>query len=240
MATLIQNIISPVLDFIFPPRCLLCEKPETLPDIPVCNGCFEHLPVVTLPVCPRCGAAAGGTGTCSSCVDREFLFDRARVLMMFDEKAETMVHQVKYKNKRRMAVALGRRLGKELDQEPDFTSVDALVPVPLHKKRERERGFNQSRAIAQGLGEVLHKPVVADLLERTRHTTSQTGLHLKERRQNVADAFRLNPRRVVSRLPQRVVLVDDVFTTGATMNECTRVLRAAGVEKVLVATVARA
>lgn len=156
------------------------------------------------------------------------------VLTNFDGKVQEAIHLVKYKHRRSLGRALGRWMGEKLKEVPSFSNFHLVVPVPLHPRRKAERGYNQSWEIARGLGEVLGVPV-EEALRRIKNTPSQTGLDVREREENVRGAFRA--RKPLGK--GKVLLVDDVLTTGATASECAKVLKEAGVEEIFVAVVAR-
>jgi ComF family protein len=145
------------------------------------------------------------------------------------------IHSFKYKNVRALAEPLGNLLVDFWAKLPD--PVDVLVPVPLHRRRVRERGYNQAQLLAQHLGAAVSVCVVCDVLRRVRYTTSQVGLGMPERRENVAGAFSCTGNRLQGK---RVLLVDDVCTTGATLEACSMALKAGGARSVWALTVARA
>lgn len=156
------------------------------------------------------------------------------VLADFDGKVQEAIHLLKYRHRRSLGRALGRWMGEKLKEVPGFSEVHLVVPVPLHPRRRAERGYNQSWEIARGVGEVVGVPV-EEVLSRSRNTPSQTGLDVRQREENVRDAFRA--RRPLGK--EKVLLVDDVLTTGATASECAKVLKEAGADGVSAAVVAR-
>lgn len=136
-----------------------------------------------------------------------------------------------------MAGPVGERLGERLCEQPWFGEIDGLIPIPLHRGRRRERGYNQSLLICEGIRERTGLPIVSDVLKRVKYTRTQTLLSPRERHKNVSDAFRvIIPEKVRGR---NLVLVDDVLTTGATLNACAGELHRAGVEKIWCATACR-
>jgi ComF family protein len=155
-------------------------------------------------------------------------FDVARSALLFTPTLREIIHHLKYSDRVSLANPLGDILKDCLDRE-SFTG-DVVVPVPLHRSRERERGFNQAERIAARLG----RPLATKLLRRRKNTPSQTGLSRNERKRNLAGAF-----EVCGQVQATVIVVDDVYTTGSTMNEIARTLKRAGVERVEVLTVAR-
>ena len=236
-----------MLDWVFPPVCEVCGCGLKGGDA-LCEGCAEALPKIETPFCDVCGESfAGqidGAFECPNCREVSFHFEFARGAMLRTDRLLELVHRLKYGREVHLARALGRlacsafsdrRLGVAMEEDWP------LVPVPLHRERQRERYFNQAeeicRAVAAetGLG-------VLPLLKRVRKTETQTRLSRKQRMANLKGAFAV--RRAWGkemRMPETpgVILVDDVFTTGSTVDACAKVLRKAGVERVAVLTVMR-
>lgn len=184
---------------------------------------------VEAPFCPKCGEPAVAIeGLCGPCRKGEHTFDLARSAVLFTDTFREIIHHLKYSDRVSLGGPLGEILKDCLDREP-FTG-EIIIPVPLHRKRERERGFNQAELIAARLG----RPVASRLLRRRKNTPSQTGLTRNERKRNLASAF-----EVRGKVEGAVIVVDDVYTTGSTMNEIARTLKLAGAERVEVLTVAR-
>ena len=191
--------------------------------------CWSQLALVEPPFCPQCGDPAPAIeGLCGICRKGDHAFDLARSAFLFTGPLREIIHHLKYSDRVSLAKPLGKLLKHCLDREP-FTG-GLLIPVPLHRSRQRVRGFNQAELLAKHLG----RPVTTRLLRRRKNTPSQTGLTRNQRKQNLAAAF-----EVRSRIRGTVIVVDDVFTTGSTMNEIARTLKRAGAERVEVLTVAR-
>lgn len=230
-------MLKSLLDIILPRLCLLCGGDA--PDEGLCPGCDALFSAqkISPPMCRICGDpfpdSAGPDRECGACIKTAPPFISARSAYIHDGAVQEAVHRFKYAGE----VSLARPLGKLLTRFPVPLLPHKVVPVPLHPKRLRERGFNQSlllaREICGGLGLFLSKAG----LERTRDTEKQTGLGADERKKNVAGAFRV--RQPGSFKGMRVLLVDDVYTTGATIRECARALRKDGAE-VMALTLARA
>jgi len=187
-----------------------------------------------------------GTGhLCGHCVKHPWSFGRARSAGIFDQGLATLVHRFKYSGRTGLAKPLGMLMLAVLLDNWNLDEIDRVVPVPLHRKRLRERGFNQSFLLSKAwpsLSKAYHTPwpdipVDPCLLNRTRHTVSQTGLGRRERVVNLKNAFAVSPGKDIVNL--RLLLVDDVFTTGATVNECSKILLKAGAQRVDVLTLAR-
>jgi ComF family protein len=226
------------------PRCAVCQ---TLLDHvgrgPVCHACWTAILTFTPPCCARCGEPLGwaGTSSCARCTERVPIVDRACAIGPYEGALREIIHVLKYEGRRSLAPrlsALMRERGREI-----LAGADAVVPVPLHWRRLHARGFNQAADLARGLG-----LPVCRALARTRPTRSQIALPAAERRRNVRRAFGLAglpgvgrpERRWRGRLDRKcLVLVDDVSTTGATLNACAEVLKAAGAREVRALTAAR-
>jgi ComF family protein len=219
--------------WLLPAACLLCDEPlpERDGDALICSLCRVRWRPIPDPICERCGQPRLQDLECRLCAGWPAGLSRARSAVWLDGSARQAVHRLKYdgwpRTSEAMALAM-RRL------EPLTTGV-CLIPVPLGRKRRRERGYNQCDCIAAALGNLLGLEVRTDVLERARETTTQTALTPEARHANVAGAFRSGP--VVG---LRVVLIDDVFTTGATLAAAATALVSAGAASVEAVTFARA
>lgn len=215
----------------------------------LCADCLKDVIVIKSPQCTCCGQMfAGREGPdhlCGACSRRLWQFGRARAAAVFDTSLAALVHHLKYNARTGLARPLGRLMLKKLRVYWDPAEFDALVPIPLHPGRLRKRGFNQSALLLQSwiqMGKKVPNGVNASLaipglLERIKPTESQTGLGRRERVANLKNAFRVPRGKTVTGF--KILLVDDVFTTGATANECARTLLQAGARSVDVFTLAR-
>ncbi|MFC1958022.1 double zinc ribbon domain-containing protein [Chloroflexota bacterium] len=207
------------LDLLFPQWCVGCGKEGSL----ICPSCLKSLPKVTPPLCPRCGRPQLSGILCPSCVSWQADIDGVRSPFRFDGVMRQAIYQLKYKNLRALAVPLAQLLKDYLITAP--IPGEVLMPVPLHKKRLRERGYNQSGLLARELGKLTGLPIADDCLIRHRPTPPQARTStVDERQSNVADAFACNQ----SLGGKQVLLIDDVSTSGATLNACAAPLKAAG------------
>lgn len=230
--------VTAALDLIFPPLCPLCDRilGAGRRD-PLCGACWEGLERIAPPWCRCCGAPLGIEGLCGACRIRRPRFAYARATLLYGDLVREAIHAFKFGGRRALANPLGDLLaGLGLSALPG-AAPDVLVPVPLHPRRARERGYNQALLLARRLERAWGVPVAADALLRAVPTLPQADLDAAARRRNVRDAFVVSrPERIMGR---HVVLVDDVLTTGATAGECARVLARAGAAAVGVVTVAR-
>ena len=229
-----------VLDALLPPLCLSCSALVDEPGA-LCAKCWAGVSFIGGPMCARCGfpfeVDAGPEAVCAACLRKPPRYDRARAAFRYDETSRGLVLSFKHGDRTDAAPAFGRwlaRAGSTLLEDADF-----IAPVPLHGWRLFRRRYNQSALLALACGAVAGKPVLPDLIQRRRNTPSQADLGARERKRNVAGAFRLTPRYGPFMRGRKIVLVDDVLTTGATVEACTRVLRHAGAARVDVLTLAR-
>ncbi|MBI2860008.1 MAG: ComF family protein [Chloroflexi bacterium] len=208
-----------LLDFFFPEWCVGCGRGGGF----LCNRCQQHLPRIASPVCIRCGRPQPGGTACIDCMEDHVAIDGIRSPLKFEGSVRQAIHHLKYRNLRALAAPLAGLLHEYLLTQA--VPADVLAPVPLHPKRLRERGYNQSELLARELGKLTGLPVVSDCLVRRRQTLPQARTPAREQRlANVADAFAC--RRDVKGL--RVLLIDDVCTSGATFSACAAPLKASG------------
>ncbi len=219
------------LNLFFPQRCLGCGREGCL----FCRSCGDSLTRISPPLCPRCGRPQLNGTLCPGCVSRPAEIDGIRSPFRFEGVMREAIHQLKYRNLRALAAPLSRLMNDYLSANP--IPGDVLVPVPLHRKRLRERGYNQSGLLARELGRLSRLPVADSCLVREIATPPQARTtNLEERQSNVANAFTC---RDDSLRGKQVLLIDDVATSGATLDACARALKAAGAASVWGLTLAR-
>lgn len=225
--------MQPYLDVLgelfYPQRCVSCDRRAS--DL-LCRACFDELPLVGAPSCERCGMpTAFQTPACEDCKNVDFGFDSARAPLRYEGVGKEIVHALKYRGYVRVVERLMTPL--MLDVLPSQVRFSAVVPVPLHRSRLRLRGFNQSELMARGIAEKLEVKV-SNNLEAMRRTRDQIELSANARRENVRGAFRTR-----GFIRGAVLLVDDVFTTGATLSACAATLTGAGASEVHAVTLCR-
>jgi competence protein ComFC len=223
------EIVAPSLCSVtHPERCVGCERRAS--DV-LCRTCFDALPGVGSPVCGRCGLpTAFATFVCEECKNVDYGFESARAPLKYEGVGKQVVHALKYRGYKRVVERLAAPLMLQVLGDDRF---DAVVPVPLHRSRLRKRGFNQAELLARGVAEKM-KATVSDTLEVVRSTRDQIELSAAQRRANVAGAY-----AATVPLRGKLLLIDDVFTTGATMSACATTLTRAGAEEVHALTLCR-
>lgn len=238
--------LSLTLDLLYPPECNLCGVGLTGGSA-LCLDCESTLPRVVDPFCKKCGEPFGGRidgeFACPNCSSLKFAFEFARPAMAHDARTVDLIHRLKYSRELYTAIDLGRLAWKSFEDPRLADSLKAhwpLIPVPLHRGRFQQRHFNQAEEISNHLSDLSGLPIVK-ALHRVRPTEHQTILTRSQRMENLRGAFVLSKagRVEVERSPAGAVLVDDVLTTGSTVNECAKVLRKAGFQRVAVVTVMR-
>jgi ComF family protein len=230
----VRRIIAPVVDFIYPRVCRICDAAMERDASVVCPDCWRLFTPVSEdhPVWREIHAkvcAEGMVDDLFSC----YLFEK-------EGKLQEAIHLLKYGGVKSVGVGLGREIGARFLCKPLPVSVDLVAPVPLHRRKKRERGYNQSEYLCRGFAEVTGVPVMSRLLVRKKFTVSQTQLGVQERKENVEGAFMIaaSSGRLVK--GRTILLIDDVITTGATIGACAAVLRNAGAGHILAASVALA
>lgn len=235
-----NTLLRGILDLLYPPRCEACGR---LRRDPLCQECRAQVELVKRPLCEICGESfdprAQAAPRCQRCRSSRKPFSIARSAAHYHGPLADAIRRFKYHGQ----IVLGKPLGSIMLEalagaasDLDPTTLDVVCPVPLHASRQRERGFNQSQLLAGEISEAIGKPV-RSLLERTRATAPQVDLPARSRAGNVRGAFAPKGQTEIAR--QTVLLIDDLFTTGATLTECARALRRAGAAEVRVFTLAR-
>jgi ComF family protein len=237
-----------LVDWLYPPRCRACGERVRGPDSHYfCAPCRRQIRTVAHPLCTVCGRpffdGSGADHPCAACLSRPPYFSWARAWACYprehveDHPLRRVVQKFKYGRKVSLGKPLGRLLAEGCSEFLSDCEVDLLLPVPLHPKRLRWRGFNQSVLLAQQVSRACRIPVDPFILARPKETAPQTELSEEERRKNVRGAFAVGAKEAVR--GKNLLLVDDVYTSGATVNECSRVLIQSGAKEVFVLTLAR-
>lgn len=231
---------APLLDIIFPRACAGCGGRADDEFLYLCWNCLAAVRFVEFPYCLLCGDPVQGAITssyvCSTCARSKPYFDCARSAAYYDGVVKAMILDFKYRGAVWLCPDLGKLMAACLQTHFVAANIDCITYVPLHRTREKQRTYNQACLLAREIGGLLGKKT-ADLMVRVEATASQTHLTSAERADNVKNKFAVKGSDRVA--GQSVLLVDDVMTTGATVNECARILKKAGAREVLVLTAAR-
>lgn len=211
----VQSILHPLFSLVYPPLCYSCRSIEPLNKYRLCLSCLHKLPFIANP--NDAGAALSGKQS----FPEEVAFFHSLFYYTKDSMVADMIHSIKYEGQYRMAWYLGELLGKELKKSKDWTGY-SIVPVPIHKKRFFERGYNQSEEIAKGISKILELPIRKSILRRTTFESSQTGKGKHLRAEVLQSSF---DRKSIDPSLLKVLLIDDVITTGSTINACFRKLK---------------
>jgi ComF family protein len=235
------DLLEAAVSLLYPPVCTICGRSIRAGEY-LCDQCETKVVRIVAPFCEKCSEPFDGsiTGafTCANCAHRTIYFEAAVAAYRGRGIVRQIIHEFKYGHQIHLRHLVARWLHAALDDERLLgCRFDVIVAVPLHPTRQRERGFNQAGLLVELLSAQTRIPA-KPLLERTRYTTTQTALDRSERMENLHNAFRLRKNANVRGL--RVLLVDDVLTTGSTLNECARILKRAGALSIHAATAARA
>lgn len=232
-ASLFRRLVSTV----YPPYCMLCNAPG-FNDMDICPDCYRNLPWIGS-ACVQCGIPLPENTDeqlrCGHCLQKPPAFDRSLSLFRYDKDVISLVHQLKFKHKLANSRLLGNMLAETIHKHA-VALPDCILPVPIHRKRLRQRGFNQSVELARPVAGAFGIPVDVGSVVRSRNTHAQTGLDRKQRRKNMRGAFEI----VQPLNTQHLAILDDVVTTMSTVNELARLLKKSGVARVDIWSIARA
>ena len=241
LVTKIHHIAGDILENFLPHLCLVCAEPAG-PERGLCAACREAVSFIRAPLCHRCGVplsrSRGGASVCAACRNRQGSLDERRAVFLYDPASRPLVLAFKYGDRLDAAPVYGGWMaaaGADL-----LARCDIMIPVPLHWRRLWRRRYNQAAVLARSVARRCAKPVCCDALVRHRATAPQIAMSPAQRRANVARAFSLRPKRISLVKGRRVLLIDDVATSGATAQACARILKKAGVRRVDLLTLALA
>lgn len=238
-----KGFVRGLVDLVFPPTCPTCGKVMGRDGpSPFCPACKAEISLIRTPLCPSCGvpffADASGDHLCGECLTNKRPFSLARAVGLYQGTLLKALILFKYSGRTGLGRPLGEMMADLADSLWGKGSFDLVVPVPLHVRKLRQRGFNQAVILGRSVARRLAVPLDFTVLKRDLETPPQVGLGKKERLRNIKGAFTVaEPHRVKAK---RILLVDDVYTTGSTIGECAAVLAAGGAKEISVLTLARA
>ncbi len=238
----IRDWVTAGLDLVYPRHCVGCSHPmDTSRSGYVCALCEQRVPVIEPPFCYKCGLPFDGEApdvfTCEYCKKLDFIFERTVCACRAAGIVRDMLIGFKYNGQMQYGAHLAGWLIRSAQKWISWRDVDLIVPVPLHPRKKRHRQFNQAEYLALALSKVTGTPVRLNLLRRVKDTETQTRLDADQRAVNMRHAFALRDGAKCD--GQRAVLLDDVFTTGATLNSCASLLAVAGAKRIIALTLAR-
>ena len=236
-------IFKGLVNLIYPLYCQTCGlKLEPTNTRYLCETCWNKISKNQPPFCIKCGMTLPGSAQekpqCESCSKKDYVFTRAWSTGLYQGILKECIHLLKYNKKVFMAAPLGKLMTDFIKCYLDFGNIDLIIPVPLHPARLREREFNQSALLAEQINKRFNIPLSLNNLVKVRPTRPQAGLSGKERQANIQLAFKIKNSSLFSE--KNVLLVDDVFTTGSTINECSTALLQSEINNIYVLTLARA
>ena len=220
-----------VLDIIYPRRCPVCDEPVSNPGSLVCRECEGAFYEIREPYCLKCGKPLrdDSNALCEGCMRREHDFARGRAALIYDDILKESVYRFKYGGRREYADYYVDRMAETLGPFVESCAAQAIIPIPLHKSRLKTRGYNQAALLAYGLSKRFNIPVREDILIRSGKTGVQKSLRAGQRQNNLKKAFKIDCDVVKLK---NIILVDDIYTTGSTVDAAARLLHDAGVTDV--------
>lgn len=219
-----------LLDLIYPRRCPICDR-ITGEKYRICPECRKKIRWIEEPACMKCGKplSDGRREFCPDCEQKKHHFIQGKTLWVYEKNVTESMYRFKYQNKREYGSVYAAELAEKYGDWIRKQKIQAIIPVPLHKKRRRKRGYNQAEILAKELGRILDIPVHTDLLVRVRNTKPQKELNAAERKNNLKKAFKTTKSSVQL---QYILIVDDIYTTGSTLDAAAAALAEAGVSEV--------
>lgn len=228
--------LDKIIDLIYPVRCPFCNEIVIPKGKRVCPACMEKLPYINEPRCMKCSKPIENEEAeyCSDCSRKAYHYDRGYAIWIYNDIMKRSIANFKYRSRKDNAVFYVNEIIRLYGNTIKALSPDVIVPVPIHHSKYLERGYNQAQILALPIGRELNIPVLPGLLLRSKKTMPQKKLSDKERLRNLSEAFSYNAKAAFeyNKPIQRVLLVDDIYTTGSTIEACTNILKANGISKV--------
>lgn len=235
----LKDLKEVFLEALFPSNghCIFCNALLIFENNPYCEDCGHHIYWIGKGACEKCGKqeVVSGTNLCNDCSNNAHYYDQGIALFTYDREGKKIIQEIKFEGNKKLAKWLGEKLGEKLKTMP-WEPIDMILPIPLHSNRLDERGFNQSMEISKGILTDTKHFLYEDVLIRIKDTPHQTDLSKRDRQKNIQGAFRIQQEEVIK--DKIILLIDDVYTTGATMNACAETLQKAGAKKIYFAVAA--
>ncbi len=244
---MIEYIKEGMLNFVFPLDCKICEKPiRESKGYSICEDCFKAIELIEHPYCIKCGKPLLLTDffkqnreiLCLECKRKKYSFEFSRSIGIYNKVLKKCIHLFKYYGEKKLAIPLGKLMVDYLLQNVEFIKkVELIIPVPLHNNDLKKRGFNQSVLLGKAIGDYFSVPVREKVLIKKKLTPFQVNLSKKEREKNILSAFSVEKPEEIE--GKNILILDDVFTTGSTVEECAKELMKARANNIIVLTLAR-
>lgn len=230
-----------IVDYLLFPsngQCPICRRILFFTNDFICLRCREKIQWIVGDRCEKCGKPIPYEYRhyCSDCLKSEHIFESGIAMFIYEEYGKELIHNIKFFGNKDLGEWSGKILGEFLKDISWINEIENIIPVPLHENRLKDRGFNQAKAIAKGVSDILEIKILENALSRIIDTPHQIGLHRKERIKNIKNAFKVINKEVIK--GKNILIIDDVYTTGATIDACARKLIQAGAAKVYFATLA--
>ena len=218
------------MDLLYPPRCPICDK-VVLPGEGICAACRKKIRPAAEPACMKCGKPLVDSRQeyCADCRRKKHAFVQGKALWVYEKEVKKSIYRFKYQDRREYAKVYAQEMAARYEKYMKDRRIEAIIPIPLHKKRKRKRGYNQAELLAGELGDILGLPVYTDVLVRVRDTKPQKTLDDAERKNNLKEAFKTTKNIVQLNY---ILVVDDIYTTGSTLDAAASALAKAGVAEV--------
>lgn len=218
------------MDLLYPPRCPICDE-VAAEGFPICPLCRKSIRTVGEPVCKKCGKPIAGVQGefCGDCTGKKHAYTQGKALWVYEKKVKESIYRFKYQNRRDYGKVYAQEMAERCGSWIQRNHVQAIIPIPLYHKKKKQRGFNQAEEVAVELGRILGIPVERDLLVRTRNTRPQKELNEAERKNNLKKSLK-TVKNVVQL--KSILIVDDIYTTGSTIDAASLVLREAGAKEI--------
>ena len=226
----IKQIVKGIADAIYPKTCPFCDR-IIKREQDICVECYSKLRYIEEPYCKKCGKQLHKQEVeyCYDCATSIHIYKKGMAVFAYNDMVSKSIYRFKYHNRRYYAKAYGYAMAKRCGEMIKSWQPDVLIPVPIHSKKMQKRGYNQAELIARELSALINIPIDNRCLRRTRHTKAQKELNRNERKKNLEKAFKISSNVVEYK---KIVLIDDIYTTGSTIDECAKVLMEAGVKEV--------
>ena len=237
LSSVLRDIFETAVVFLYPAKCRVCDGFLGVAAMPyICANCWQDIEYLEPPWCDIC-STPGVDGLCDACAISPPRYGKLRSIAFYHTTLQQAIHLFKFEKKKVFAQYLIQLINAHVPSDCSIEAYDFVLPIPIHKKRLRERGFNQATLLADGIAKVEGIPVLTDALVRKRHTVAQSSLDSAARQQNIVGAFEVRNPDIIS--GKRLLVVDDVFTTGATIREAVSELWTADPAEIDVLTLAR-